>query len=1076
MDNFVDHPSPQSDSYLSIHPGILTLMSATPTLYTVATAHLDTQWRWTFRETITDFLPATVDGNLRLFEIFPHYTFSFEGAFRYMLLEEYYPDRFAKVSAAVAAGRWALAGSVIDTGDVNTVSMESLFRQVFYGNRYYREKFGRDCVEIMLPDCFGFSWALPSVCAHCGLLGFNTSKLDWGSCIGKPFNVGVWEGPDGGALIAAINPGQYSLPIEDRIDPSEQWRERLSAMGEQCGHPVDFKYFGLGDTGGAPDDQSVTLLEDAIAADGPFTVRSADVGDFFREFPTEAISQLERHRSEFLLIEHGAGTYTANGAMKRMNRQNEILANAAEVLATMADTMGLMPYPSEKIHRAWIRVLANQMHDILPGSSIPEAYRFAYHDEAIARNEFIDVIEAAVRVIGGDVAPEEGYTVVVFNPADDMVSGRVRVRLPYRRTDQLIAEGAHHSRKPLRWVADDIFEFEASIYGFGVSVFVIKHEQQTRPAEAYNEDLVLENEFLRVEFLESGQIDKLIERETGLNVFREPMRFDLLRTAPREWPAWTIIYDDLCQKPLAELSGMAHRIDRECIRAVLRNANSCLSIVYRLGEESRELEMECLLRWETPGAMLKAVFPLSFENEHANYDIGAAYIQRPTNSESKHEVPALGTANLTSREGAVGLSIFSDCKYGWDKPDASTLRHTLIHTPEPQGFECHLGGLDLIDHFEEQFQLDFGHHRFRLALRPHAGAFDPVKTRKALRQFETPLLGFYVPPGKGINSAALSMIQSVTNSLEITALKKAEDGSDRIIVRNQNITNHQVSMRHFRSPITSASLQECDGQERPIDKGAVNRDYQPYEWRTFSVQAPERELPSHPEFLPLELPFNINGISPNECRRDGDFDGLGHSLPAELLGDAIQNELGVFPIGSSEYGKKNCLVPLGQELALPANHGGGQFLMIGASVRGTVHTRFKIDDSEVCLTFRDWRQQLGNWTDRAPDGVYRNEVRHMALPYLDRARLAWVGTHLHSKASATDLVYEKSFLYSYLLPLPSTAQAVTLPVAPSIRILVMGVWKSERPIPQFTEDAFPLFPSPDEIKLVDTLVNLERPK
>ena len=48
-----------------------------PELQVVATAHLDTQWRWTVRDTIDDFLPETMRGNFALFERHPGYVFTF---------------------------------------------------------------------------------------------------------------------------------------------------------------------------------------------------------------------------------------------------------------------------------------------------------------------------------------------------------------------------------------------------------------------------------------------------------------------------------------------------------------------------------------------------------------------------------------------------------------------------------------------------------------------------------------------------------------------------------------------------------------------------------------------------------------------------------------------------------------------------------------------------------------------------------------------------------------------------------------------------------------------------------------
>ena len=59
---------------------------------------------------------------------------------------------------------------------MNVPSPEALFRNILYGNRYFEEKFGKRSVDIYLPDCFGFGWALPSIIAHANLMGFTTQS------------------------------------------------------------------------------------------------------------------------------------------------------------------------------------------------------------------------------------------------------------------------------------------------------------------------------------------------------------------------------------------------------------------------------------------------------------------------------------------------------------------------------------------------------------------------------------------------------------------------------------------------------------------------------------------------------------------------------------------------------------------------------------------------------------------------------------------------------------------------------------------------------------------------------------
>ncbi|HEY0592244.1 MAG TPA: alpha-mannosidase, partial [Thermoanaerobaculia bacterium] len=215
-----------------------------PTLYVVGYAHLDTQWRWELPQTIDEFLRNTLRDNFALFEKYPRYVFNFSGANRYRLMKEYYPADYAKLQAYVAAGRWFPSGSSMEESDVNSPSAESIIRQVLYGSEYFRRELGRSSAEYMLPDCFGFPSSLPTLLAHCGIRGVSPQKLTWGSSApvggagsientpaGTPFNVGIWEGPDGSSVIAAFNPGSYSADVTEDLTQSAKWIERVTRNG-----------------------------------------------------------------------------------------------------------------------------------------------------------------------------------------------------------------------------------------------------------------------------------------------------------------------------------------------------------------------------------------------------------------------------------------------------------------------------------------------------------------------------------------------------------------------------------------------------------------------------------------------------------------------------------------------------------------------------------------------------------------------------------------------------------------------------------------------------------------------------
>jgi alpha-mannosidase len=311
-------------------------ITKTPTLYVVPYAHLDTQWRWEFPQTISEYLLKTMRVNFDYIDRYPHYVFNWTGANRYRLMKEYFPADYARMQQYVAAGRWYPAGSSVEEGDVNLPSAEGIFRQILYGNEYFRKDFGKASAEYMLPDCFGFPASLPSILAHSGVKGFSTQKLNaqWQPAPkiggpgspeqtpeGIPFNVGMWFGPDGKSVIAALNPGGYGSNVYTDIskEPTEpaapagpqltgeerarltpqqaaaaarqrsleqDWVKRIDLNGKVTGVFADYHYVGTGDIGGATQESTVKLLE-AIVTKSETVLPSPPRGPFaMGEAPT----------------------------------------------------------------------------------------------------------------------------------------------------------------------------------------------------------------------------------------------------------------------------------------------------------------------------------------------------------------------------------------------------------------------------------------------------------------------------------------------------------------------------------------------------------------------------------------------------------------------------------------------------------------------------------------------------------------------------------------------------------------------------------------------------------------------
>ena len=240
----------------------------TKTAYMVATAHLDTVWRWTIADTVEKFIPDTLSKNFDLIEKYPNYMFNFEGAYRYELIEEYYPRAFDQIRRYVKTNRWNPAGAEYENGDVNIPSPEAITRNILLGNNYFYEKFKKKSKDIFLPDCFGFGAQLPQIINDAGLLGFSTQKLSWGSAYPIPFDLGMWVGADGNEIGASFNAKSYRYKLDGdvRADLSVIDGINKAYIETNMKLPWVNHLYGTGDWGGSPTEESVKNVDESVRA------------------------------------------------------------------------------------------------------------------------------------------------------------------------------------------------------------------------------------------------------------------------------------------------------------------------------------------------------------------------------------------------------------------------------------------------------------------------------------------------------------------------------------------------------------------------------------------------------------------------------------------------------------------------------------------------------------------------------------------------------------------------------------------------------------------------------------------
>ena len=1043
------------------------------TLYVVGTAHLDTQWRWTVQDTIDDFLPATLRDNFALFENYPGYVFSFEGAFRYALVKEYYPADWERLKGYVRAGRWKVAGSWVDAVDPNVPSPESLIRQALYGNGFFRRELGVTSRDVYLPDCFGFGFALPSIAAHSGLVAFSTQKLTWGSSIRIPFDVGLWEGVDGSTLIAALNPGDYASEIKGNPTLDPDVYAAIDRQAAMSGLRAAFRYFGTGDVGMAPNDASVAILEKSLRGPGPLRVRSTAPDQLARDLIARedgtGVAGLQRYRGEFLLTSHGAGCYTSQAAMKRYNRLNQRLAAAAEGAAVAASWLGGLSYPRETLREAWTRVLWHQFHDDLTGTSIPEAYVFSWNDESIAANQFGDVLATSAGAVSRVLDTRgEGIPLVVFNPLgiarEDVVEGEIRFEGGAPDGVRVIGPDGRDVPAQIEWVTGSAarIDFLADVPSLSFSVFrILPSKKPPAAGELSVSAKGLENARYRVALNDAGDVASIFDKRLNRELLSAPLRLQLIEDEPRKWAAWEVEYAALMAPPREVVAGpVAIRIAesgpaRVALEVVRSAAGSTFTQRIRLaaGGAGSRVEIATDVDWRTKGTLLKAAFPLAATNRSATYDLGLGAVERPTNRPNLYEVPAQQWADLSDASGTFGVAVLNDSRHGWDKPDDGTLRLSLVHTPRV---------IASWSWISEQESNDLGRHRILMAVAGHAGDFRRGVAEEGDR-LNQPLVAFQAPAHEGALGTSFSLLRLEGSGggeppVAVRALKKAEE-SDEVVVRLQELSGRPLDGVTLRFSRPVVALREVNGAEEPLGPngtggafvepfrpalalkdGFVNVSFAPFRPRTLAVTlGPAPAAVAPPVTAPVDLPYDLDGISRDDSRRDGDFDGAGHSIAGELLPQNVVSGGIPFRTGPQEPGKPNVLVCRGQKIPLP--HGEwSRLYLLAAAVGGDRPAPFEVDRVSKMIAVPDWAEPVGQWNSRLVGGERQEEPSRIAPAYAKDVPVAWVGTHRHG-ARGENEAYVFTHLFRLRIDISRGAKTLTLPKDDRIRILAVTAVK-----------------------------------
>jgi alpha-mannosidase len=770
-------------------------------------AHIDTAWLWPVKESIRK-CARTFATQLDLIDRYPEYIFGASQAQHYLFVKERYPQLYERIKAAVKLGRWEVQGGMWVEPDCNVPSGESLIRQILHGKNFFRDEFGVDVDNLWLPDVFGYSAALPQILLKSGINYFLTQKLSWNQINDFPHHTFRWQGIDGSELLTHFPPeNTYNsqLAAESLVAAEERFKER---------DYVDefISLFGVGDGGGGPKEEHIQMGRRMANLEGAPKVRFGSARDFFHrlaayygEVPTWVGElYLELHR----------GTLTTQAFVKWANRRLEHRLRALEFWCAC---LPLEQYPQQRLEAIWRKVLINQFHDILPGSSITETYR-------VTREEYQGALaecDALAREVGEALLDRDEDCITLFNSLH--CSYRGAVLMPERWTGSSFVDLRGHAISVQHESDGTAIFVDIPPY----STITLKRVPVNLPAVRKTSLLTLENDLVLYEFSAQGRLTRCFDKELRRELVSPDKPGNVLtlyEDRPNDWDAWDV---DAFYAHTPVQTGEASNVEplpsgdvRQGIQFSFDIGHSLVRQRVYLTMSSKRLDFATQVDWKEKHRMLRVAFPVNVHADQATYDIQYGFVRRPTHQntsweQARFEVVAHRYVDLSSAD--FGVALLNDGKYG-HRVTNSILDLNLLRSPNYPDPDA-----------------DQGEHSFVYSLFPHAGDLVHSEVIAEAARLNQGLLVF-----DGCRTAAdFIPVRLSGEGVSLEVVKKAEKESClilRIVETHGRHSHGRLAISLPYATLEETGLMEWTSQDLAQVAGSVDLEMKPFEIRTYKLR------------------------------------------------------------------------------------------------------------------------------------------------------------------------------------------------------------------------------------------------
>jgi alpha-mannosidase len=274
----------------------------------------------------------------------PDLKFSCSSASLYRNIEDYDPSLFDRIKELVQEKRWEITGGWEVQSDVIISRPETLIRQAVIGKKYFLDSFNVDVKTAYCVDSFGHSAGLPKILQASGFDNYVYMRSN------STPGVFRWVAEDGSSVTALHILHSYNTGAGDDFLKLSLRLNLESPLDHQA------MFFGVGDHGGGISRRELAFIREMQKE---YDIVFATLEEYFDIVKSQPLPSITGELGPIF-----RGCYSNCHEVKRK------IARATRRLLT-AEKLGA---DASELDKPWKELLFNHFHDILPGTSIREAF------------------------------------------------------------------------------------------------------------------------------------------------------------------------------------------------------------------------------------------------------------------------------------------------------------------------------------------------------------------------------------------------------------------------------------------------------------------------------------------------------------------------------------------------------------------------------------------------------------------------------------------------------------------------------------------------------------------------------